>query len=143
MKLKKQFLSILYYFGFSNVNSNGFFMKPELSGKWLIKGSKAYINIKEQEIVVDKGVSQISMIPRLISNEPVKIHLNSLKIKKYPRVLNFNAVKAYSWIKKIQEHGIDIEINSDSIDNSTLNVIWSVKEHSGQCVLQKDVLQKE
>ena len=105
-----------------------------IKGNWIIEGSQTKIEINTNEIIAHEGVSQVVLTPKIIKNEPLTLHLNSLDIRKYPNKLNFNSLKALKWINKIRIHGIDIQI--DKIDDP-LNVKWSVLNKKGNCYLIK------
>ena len=110
-----------------------------ICGKWIIDGSKTKIEINTNEIIAYEGVSEIVLTPKIINNNPLTLHLNSLNIRKYPDKLNLNSLKALKWINKIRIHGIDIEIEKVE---EPLSIKWSVLNKKGSCYLIKDNFNK-
>jgi ATP-dependent protease HslVU (ClpYQ) ATPase subunit len=109
---------------------------PFLIGQWSIKGSKAILTIKEQKITINEGSAQLSMIPQVINKVPLKIHLNSLKVEKYPKILfDHKIFSAIKWVRTINTYGIYIEF--DKIHHDILEVKWRIDEHTGECILEK------
>jgi hypothetical protein len=108
-----------------------------IHGNWIIKGSNTKIKIDNKEVIAFEGVSQVVLTPKVIQNNPLILHLNSLHIRKFPNHLDSNAFTALKWINKIRIHGINITINSIE---DPLFVNWEILDKKGDCYLIKHLI---
>lgn len=120
------FLIFFFNIGASKSFSPNF---QKLYGNWIIQDSTTKVQITDNLITVDSEGSQVAMTPNIITNQPLKIHLNSLTIKKYPTKLTPDSFKALKWIHKINVHGIDLEFQNNQ-------VYWNIHDiKNGSCHL--------
>ena len=105
-------------------------------GKWTIKGSNTILNINKTQIIINEGVSELSMKPNILNLSPLKLHLNSLEINKYPKNFDRRVFKAIKWIHIIKKHGIFVEF-VDKVNDTTYLVSWVIDTNKGECILEK------
>jgi len=138
MNIKKSYLIFVYFYVFMHESIHAFSIImsqfSKLKGRWSIKGSKAVLHIEDKRVTMLNGNAQIVMRPKMINNDPLKIHLDSLQIKKYPSQIDHNAFTALAWIHNIKKNGIDLEINAT---DSEIVVNWLIKGKKGELTLEK------
>lgn len=102
-------------------------------GRWIIKGTATELQINKNDIILYEKNTNIKMKTTFVSNEPLKLFLDSMEIHNYPKEVNRRVFTAIKWIYKIQKYGIYIEIND--IDYDSKNVMWKIDNKVGECII--------